>query len=152
MADQRDVNNMIAQEQIEDEAFKNMYISKRLPEVINYERGINNAKEGDTEDLASKKIAGFKEDLSAVDKPDILQDEAAILQEDDVNEDEESNSESESEEGEEAKKQFKTCARPRNESPNSKKLRKKAVKEAKAEKRKNKTKKQIINILSYRRD
>ncbi|CAH1638819.1 unnamed protein product [Spodoptera littoralis] len=143
MAAQRDLNNMTAQEQIEEEAFKNIYIPKRLTEVINYERDINNAKKGDTEDLAYKKIAGFKEDLSAADKPDILQDEAAILQEDDVNEDEESNSESESEEGEEGKKQHKNSARPRDESPNSKKLRKKAVKEEKAEKRKTKTKKHI---------
>lgn len=38
---------------------------------------------------------------------------------------------------------FKNCARPRDESPNSKKARKKAVKEEKAEKRKTKTKKHV---------
>ncbi|KAF9811382.1 hypothetical protein SFRURICE_002751 [Spodoptera frugiperda] len=143
-AAQRDLSNMSAQEQIEEEAFKNIYIPKRLTEVINYERDINKAKKGDADDLAYKKIAGFKEDLSAADKPDILPEETTILQEEEINEEEDSDSESESEgEGEDGKKQFKNCARPRDESPNSKKLRKKAVKEEKAEKRKTKTKKHI---------
>lgn len=38
---------------------------------------------------------------------------------------------------------FKSCARPRDESPNSKKNRKKAIKEANAEKRKVKTPKNV---------
>lgn len=38
---------------------------------------------------------------------------------------------------------FKPSARPRDESPNSKKARKKAVKDEKAEKRKTKTKKHV---------
>lgn len=43
-------------------------------QVINYERDINKAKQGDTEDLAYKKIAGFNEDFTGTaDKPDILQ-------------------------------------------------------------------------------
>ncbi|KAH9644148.1 hypothetical protein HF086_010363 [Spodoptera exigua] len=143
-AAQRNLDDMTAQEQIEEEAFKNIYIPKRLTEVINYERDINKAKTGNAEELAYKKIAGFKEDLSAADKPEILQED--ILQEDDINEDSGSESDSEGESGdgeEESRKQFKNCARPRDESPNSKKLRKKAVKEEKAEKRKTKTKKHI---------
>lgn len=38
---------------------------------------------------------------------------------------------------------FKDCSRPRDESPESKKLRKKAVKDAKADKRKVKIKKHV---------
>lgn len=44
-------------------------------QVINYERDIKKAKEGDTADLIYKKIAGFNEDLTTVDKPDILQED-----------------------------------------------------------------------------
>ncbi|CAG4950658.1 unnamed protein product [Colias eurytheme] len=131
----RNFDEMSAQEQVEEEAFKNVYIPKRLTEVINYERDITKAKKGDTTDLIYKKIAGFNEDLTGtVDKPD-------ILQEDEISESG-SDSDSENEEGDE-KTKFKNSARPRDESPNSKKARKKAVKEEKAEKRKSKTKKHV---------
>lgn len=44
-------------------------------QVINYERDINKAKEGETEELVYKKIAGFNEDLTGtVHKPQILQE------------------------------------------------------------------------------
>ncbi|XP_023936391.2 serine/threonine-protein kinase RIO1 [Bicyclus anynana] len=131
----RNFEELTAQEQIEEEAFKNIYIPKRLTEVINYERDINKAKKGETGDLAYKKIAGFNDDLTGtVDKPDILQ------------EDEISDSASESssnDEADENKGKFKNSARPRDESLESKKARKKAVKEEKAERRKTKTKKHI---------
>ncbi|XP_045766216.1 serine/threonine-protein kinase RIO1 [Maniola jurtina] len=131
----RNFEELTAQEQIEEEAFKNIYIPKRLTEVINYERDINKAKKGETADLAYKKIAGFNEDLTGtVDRPDILQDDAIS----------DSGSEKSSdEEGDENQTKFKPSARPRDESPESKKARKKAVKEDKAEKRKSKTKKHV---------
>ncbi|KAJ0178425.1 hypothetical protein K1T71_006248 [Dendrolimus kikuchii] len=131
----RNFEDMTAQEQIEEEAFKNVYIPKRLTEVINYERDINKAKKGDTEDLTYKKIAGFNEDLTGtVDKPDILQDDAVS---------ESGSGSSSDDEDEDQKTKFKNSSRPRGESPDSKKARKKAVKEEKAEKRKTKTKKHI---------
>lgn len=131
----RNFEEMSAQEQVEEEAFKNIFIPKRLTEVINYERDINKAKAGDTDDITYKKIAGFNEDLTGtVDKPDILQYDSLS----------ESNSEDSSDdEDDDQKSKFKNSARPRDESPNSKKNRKKAVKEEKAEKRKTKTKKHI---------
>ncbi|KAJ8716258.1 hypothetical protein PYW08_013543 [Mythimna loreyi] len=133
----RNFEEMTAQEQVEEEAFKNIYIPKRLTEVINYERDITKAKTGDTEDLAYKKIAGFNEDLTAADKPEILQEVDISASGSD------SGSEEDTEDDNESTKQFKSSARPRDESPNSKKLRKKAVKEEKAEKRKTKTKKHV---------
>lgn len=45
--------------------------------MINYERDITKAKKGDTDDLAYKKIAGFNEDLTAANKPEILQEDAS---------------------------------------------------------------------------
>ncbi|CAG5025146.1 unnamed protein product [Parnassius apollo] len=138
----RNFDEMTAQEQVEEEAFKNVYIPKRLTEVINYERDISKAKKGDTEDLTYKKIAGFNEDLTGtVDKPDILKEDNI---DDDENDASESGSDvSSNEEGDDGKTKFKNSARPRDESPDSKKARKKAVKEEKAEKRKTKTKKHI---------
>ncbi|XP_032520741.2 serine/threonine-protein kinase RIO1 [Danaus plexippus] len=132
----RNFEELTAQEQIEEEAFKNVYIPKRLDEVINYERDINKAKKGETEDLIYQKIAGFNEDFTGtVDKPQILQDEDVSCSGSGSSDDEDED------DGERTK--FKNSARPRDESPNSKKARKKAVKEEKAEKRKTKTKKHI---------
>lgn len=131
----RNFEDMTAQEQVEEEAFKNIYIPKRLTEVINYERDISKAKKGDTEDLTYKKIAGFKEDLSGTaNRPE-------ILEEDDVSGS--SDSSEDEDRDEESGTKFKNSARPRDESPNSKKSRKKAIKEEKAERRKSKTKKHV---------
>lgn len=132
----RNFDEMTAQEQIEEEAFKNVYIPKRLTEVINYERDITNAKKGESEELIYKKIAGLNKDLSGTtDKPEILQDV-------DIS-DSGSEGSSESEDENIDSTRFKNSARPRDESPDSKKARKKAVKEEKAEKRKTKTKKHV---------
>ncbi|XP_047993715.1 serine/threonine-protein kinase RIO1 [Leguminivora glycinivorella] len=136
-ASTRKFEEMTAQEQVEEEAFKNIYIPKRLTEVINYERDINKAKKGDTEDLAYKKIAGFNEDLSTVNKPEILEEC------DFSGRGSASGSESSEDEDGDSHPKFISSARPRDESPNTKKARKKAVKEEKAEKRKTKVKKHI---------
>lgn len=46
-------------------------------QVINYEQDITKAKQGETEDLTYKKVAGFNEDLTGTAvKPEILQDVA----------------------------------------------------------------------------
>ncbi|CAH2981200.1 unnamed protein product [Chilo suppressalis] len=133
----RNFEDMSAQEQVEEEAFKNVYIPKRLTEVIDYERDINKAKKGETEDLIYKKIAGFNENLTGtINTPEILQNDEIT--------DSESGSESnEDDEGDNDTSKFKNAARPRDESPNSKKARKKAVKDDRAEKRKTKTKKHV---------
>ncbi|XP_026486787.2 serine/threonine-protein kinase RIO1 [Vanessa tameamea] len=136
----RDFEEMTAQEQIEEEAFKNVYIPKRLTEVINYERDITKAKKGETADLIYKKIAGFNEDFTGtVNKPDILEDDDLSGTGSEYSSDDDDNGDDD----DDAKTKFKNSARPRDESPNSKKARKKAVKEEKAEKRKTKTKKHI---------
>ncbi|KAI5645531.1 RIO1 family domain-containing protein [Phthorimaea operculella] len=130
----RNFEEMTAQEQIEEEAFKNVYIPKRLTEVINYERDISKAKTGDTEDLMYKKIAGFNENLTGTaEKPDILQEDEILS---------DSGSEGSDEDDEQGTK-FKNSARPRDESLEEKKARKKALKEEKAEKRKSKTPKHV---------
>ncbi|KAM3966124.1 RIO kinase 1 [Aphomia sociella] len=135
----RNYEEMSAQEQIEEETFKNVYIPKRLTEVINYERDINQAKEGETDDLMYKKIAGFNEDLTvSANTPEILQNGSGAENNSDTDSDDDSN-----EVEQENNTKFKNHARPKNESPESKKARKKAVKEEKAERRKTKTKKHV---------
>ncbi|KAG7296364.1 hypothetical protein JYU34_021503 [Plutella xylostella] len=135
----RNFEEMTAQEQIEEETFKNVYIPKRLTEVIDFERDIKKAREGDVEDLTYQKITGLKPDLTGTtNKPD-------ILDYDDVSESGsgEDGSSSGDMENSDRPTAFVPSCRPRDESPDSKKARKKAVKQEKAEKRKTKVKKHV---------
>ena len=137
-------------QQIEDQVFKQAYIPQNLTQVIDIERDIKLAKSG-KEDLIYKTLVGLKADLSKpIDTPEILakdSKEAKDGGDDDDSTDGTDNSEqdesSEEECLEENESKFVTSARPRNESPESRKARKKAVKEQRAEKRKTKTKKHI---------
>ncbi|XP_050298831.1 serine/threonine-protein kinase RIO1 [Anthonomus grandis grandis] len=121
-------------EQIDEEVFKQAYIPKRLTEVIDFERDINQAKSGLVEDLVYKTLVGLKSDLSGtIQQPEILEEQVKS----EGSEDESSGSE------EEEESKFVDSSRPRHESLDEKKARKKAVKEAQAEKRKVKVKKHI---------
>lgn len=132
-ASRRSFEEMTAQEQIDNEVFKTMFIPKRLTEVIDIERDINKAKSGMIDDLIYKTITGLKGDLSGtVTNPEILGNGSESG----------SGSGSESESDEEESK-FVNSARPRNETMDDKKARKKAVREAQAEKRKTKVKKHV---------
>lgn len=126
---------------MEEEVFKNTYIPKRLTEVVDFERDIQQVKSGETQDLVYKTIVGLKADLSgAAQKPDILEGK----HENDTTESSSSSSsddEKSSDEDEESK--FKDTSRPKHETLEEKKARKKAVKDAKAEKRRTKIKKHL---------
>jgi len=112
----RTLEEVTAQEQIDEEVFKKAFIPKRLTEVVDAERDIEMVQSGG--DLVYHTIIGLQP-------------------EDTVEDDSESSSSSE------LGSNFINSSRPRNESPESKKLRKKAVKEQKAEKRKTKIKKHV---------
>nr|CAD7426731.1 unnamed protein product [Timema monikensis] len=63
-----------AQEQIDEEVFKNAFIPKRLAEVVDIERDIRNVKSGKEKELVYKTITGLKGDLSGPQtKPEILE-------------------------------------------------------------------------------
>ncbi|XP_070164692.1 serine/threonine-protein kinase RIO1 [Polyergus mexicanus] len=139
------------QQQIEEAVFKQAYIPQRLTQVVNVERDINLAKSG--KDLIYKTLIGLKADLSKpAETPEILADkhkkdknigkesDTCSSSEDSNNSDNENDSETKSENN---KSKFINSARPRNESPDSKKARKKTVKEQQAEKRKIKVKKHV---------
>ena len=137
-------------QQIEDQVFKQAYIPQNLTQVIDIERDIKLAKSG-KEDLIYKTLVGLKADLSKpIDTPEILAKDSKKAKdgsdEDDSTDGTDNSEQDESSEEEcleENESKFVTSARPRNESPESRKARKKAVKEQRAEKRKTKTKKHI---------
>ncbi|KAL6260388.1 hypothetical protein P5V15_007916 [Pogonomyrmex californicus] len=143
--------NDLQQQQIEEAVFKHAYIPQRLTQVINVERDINLAKSG--KNLIYKTLIGLKADLSKpAETPEILaskhkdkdmkkENDSYTSSENSDNSDNENESETSNEDNKQSK--FVNSARPRNESPESRKARKKAVKEQQAEKRKVKIKKHI---------
>ncbi|KAJ8932353.1 hypothetical protein NQ314_014720 [Rhamnusium bicolor] len=109
---------------VEEEVFKQAYIPKRLTEVIDFERDINQAKSGIANDLVYKTLVGLKSDLSGtMQQPEILQD--SIKEEESG--DETIEAESSSEDGE---SKFQDSSRPRHETLDEKKARKKAFETA----------------------
>lgn len=136
-------------QQIEEEVFKQAYIPQNLTQVIDVERDIKLAKSG-KEDLIYKTLVGLKADLSKpVNSPEILAKDSKKI--DDADEERSSEESDDSEEDEDSAEEtvlgheskFVNSARPRDESPGTKKARKKAVKEQQAEKRKTKMKKHV---------
>ncbi|KAH8388831.1 hypothetical protein KR215_001070 [Drosophila sulfurigaster] len=136
----RDFDAITAQEKIDEAVWQSTYIPKRLDEVPHFERDVAKAKQGVQQDLVYAKITGLTSELDVKKQPDVL--EAKQNNGDSDKEDSENESD-ESQEGDETTKAFKNSARPRDESPDSKKARKKAVKDAKAEQRKVKVKKHV---------
>nr|XP_023014701.1 serine/threonine-protein kinase RIO1-like [Leptinotarsa decemlineata] len=60
-------------EQVDEKVFLQAYIPQRLTEVIDFERDINQAKAGHSENLMYKTLVGLKSDLSGtVQRPEIL--------------------------------------------------------------------------------
>lgn len=116
-----------AQEQIEEQVFKSVFIPRSLLEVDYPEREMAKLKAGDHE-MLYKTVTGVQ-----IDNDD---DHSSGTES-------EGSEEEEEEDDDEESKVFKDSHRPRDESPGSKKERKKAVKDEKAEKRKSKVKKHI---------
>nr|XP_018918258.1 PREDICTED: serine/threonine-protein kinase RIO1-like [Bemisia tabaci] len=137
-----------AAEQIDMEVFKNAYIPQTLQQVIDVERDVFSVKQGVKQEnpLYYQTIVGLEEDLSRTKLvPDILKSEKEESSSGSSSEEEEESeyeSANEEADGSEATK-FVNSARPRNESSDAKKQRKKEVKEAQSEKRKSKIKKHI---------
>ncbi|KAJ8669715.1 hypothetical protein QAD02_000974 [Eretmocerus hayati] len=150
-------NEVDPEQQIEEEVFKNAYIPQRLDEVIDFERDIKLAKAG-KQDLVYKTLVGLKADLS---KPALVPEillkkledskRSDQCQSDDETTDDESgscsetSSDDESDEGSDSEKEskFVNSARPRHETSDERKARKKALKEERAENRKSKMKKHV---------
>lgn len=169
----RTVEDVSEQDKIDEEVFKNAFIPRTLDQVIDFERDYLQAKEGEATEFLYSKIAGMKTDLSGPQLvPTLLQnsskngnnenletetlpntkelDEGNDVADDSEDEDQEEDQDGEisdenSEEGSGEEKSVKkgTIVRPRGESPESKKERKRLVKEEQKEKRQNKIPKHI---------
>ncbi|XP_068247120.1 serine/threonine-protein kinase RIO1 isoform X2 [Palaemon carinicauda] len=146
VASSRLLGEMSNNERVNEEVFKNVYLPKTLDDVVDFERDRMQLKEGikTEDDIAYRTIIGLNKDLSGVAlTPSILpkeDDESSV----DGSADDENSEESEDGESNEDKSSNKvTIIRPRGESPSTKKERKKAFKDAKAEKRKTKVKKHL---------
>jgi RIO kinase 1 len=144
----------------DEEVFKKAFIPRKLNDVVDFERDLDRIREGiDTDLIFYPTVIGMKTDLSGVlDKPSILGSTAtpsAVSNDnDDDNDDDDSTSssgEGSASDGEDGSRSDSdhvrpeddeggttTHCRPRGESPNSRKERKKLVKEAQREKRKTK--------------
>ncbi|KAI4463790.1 serine/threonine-protein kinase rio1 [Holotrichia oblita] len=127
-AGERLQEEITSKEQVDEEVFKNAYIPKRLTEVVDAERDITLAKSNGVDNLVYKTITGLKidsiETKKITDEPENSSDE-----DDGSNTDSDCSSENEG-------SRFVNCARPKHETTEEKKERKKAIKEQQAEKRK----------------
>uniref|UniRef100_A0A1B0CJV8 Serine/threonine-protein kinase RIO1 n=1 Tax=Lutzomyia longipalpis TaxID=7200 RepID=A0A1B0CJV8_LUTLO len=133
----RSLDDLPDEEKVQEEVFQNVFIPKRLDEVVHYERDIRRAKAGEGDQLLYKTITGLSATLEVKNVPDILKRDTEDADSSEFSEDHDDYDEEDDE------SKFKNSARPRDESPESKKARKKAVKDAKAEKRKTKVPKHV---------
>ncbi|XP_008468429.1 serine/threonine-protein kinase RIO1-like [Diaphorina citri] len=129
------------QEEVEQEVFRQAYIPQTLNEVVDFERDINLIKsgQGSSNTLIYQNIVGLNADLSG---PKLIP-ELLAQDKDDEETGESSEGDSDSGSEEERGSKFVNSARPRDETAESKKLRKQEVKQQKAEKRKTKVKKHV---------
>ncbi|RNA31356.1 serine threonine- kinase RIO1-like [Brachionus plicatilis] len=146
--------NLAHTEKVDDEVFKHSYIPYTMNDVVDIERDFRRAKQG--ENLIYTTLLGLNPDLSKPrEAPVILEKEEetkVIDQSEESSEEEEESEESENSESESEDEDgtIKVCKinreihhRPRDESPNSRRTRKAAVKEERREKRKSKTPKHM---------
>ncbi|GAB6022249.1 Serine/threonine-protein kinase RIO1 [Chamberlinius hualienensis] len=144
----RSNNELTNEDLVNDKVFQQIYIPQRLDEVNHFERDIQEAKVGPNSEMLYQTITGMKPDLSGPQmKPTILEDDSDKENSDnesDKENSEESESEEDNDDDEETKPKKKNDSkRPRNLSPNSRRERKRDIKEAQREKRKTKVKKHV---------
>ncbi|CAB4064935.1 RIOK1 [Lepeophtheirus salmonis] len=126
-ASSRTEEEQTAQDLMDEEVFKRIFIPRRLNEVDKPEREISRAKNGQGDEPSYQSVTGIRVRRGS--------DECVSSSGDTDSDDENSSPEDED------KIPFRSSRRPRIESPDSKKERKKAVKDSHAEKRKCKVKK-----------
>lgn len=158
MTANRTLEEITEQDKVDEEVFKKVFIPRNLDDVANFERDILNANKGNTDQLFYQTVVGQKTDLSGPQVVPLLLEKSDIKSaekhpcDNDSTKTGSSSSESEYESGQEDNNESRdNCKtidtavnfRPRNESPNSRKNRKKLVKEAKQKSRAEKTPKHI---------
>ncbi|XP_038057076.1 serine/threonine-protein kinase RIO1-like [Patiria miniata] len=131
LASERSEQQQSEQEKVDEEVFKTVFIPRNLDDVGDYEEDIMKVQKGQTDEIFYQKLTGLEESSEKAQTPE----EHGLDSEgdSDTSEDEERSNESGS----------RLHHRPRDESPNAKRERKKAVKEEKREHRKNKIPKHV---------
>ncbi|XP_055333565.1 serine/threonine-protein kinase RIO1-like [Paramacrobiotus metropolitanus] len=128
-------NDLTEEEQVAEEVFKRAFIPQRLEDVIDFERDVRKLKEGQHDDLLYKTLAPVETaNVSASDVQDVS---------DTSESEEEDNSEHDAENKPSGSGPNPLYQRSRDESPNTKKERKQAVKDQQREKRKQKVPKHV---------
>jgi len=120
----RNVDELTAQQKIDEEVFKNAFIPKRLNEVYNAERDVFEKEKGG--DLIYKTITGLHGGPKGNKGWETESEETCSSDEED-----------------EIEKEKKLPLRPKNETAEERRARKKVIKDEKAEKRKTKTPKHV---------
>lgn len=140
VAVERPVGRMTDEEKLDEEIFKNVFIPKSLDQVVDFERDLAQLKLGvkSENDIHYRRLLGLSADLKTIETENNLLAGDADDSGGDISDDESNGSD---EEVEGSGGDRITVGRDREESPNSKKERKKAVKMEAAEKRKTKLKK-----------
>ncbi|XP_071964522.1 serine/threonine-protein kinase RIO1-like [Antedon mediterranea] len=142
IASERSENEPTEQEKVDEGVFKQTYIPRTLDEVEDYEKHILKIQEGGAgEEIYYSTLTGMKPDLSGVQQQPALLSEQTNEEIDDS--DTGSSDDEESEGSLTGSRQSHKHQRSRDESPNTKKERKQAVKDEKREKRKTKVPKHL---------
>lgn len=131
----RNIDELTAQEKIDEEVFKNAFIPKTLSDVYDVERDVFGKKDSEEKnELIYTTVVGLDSELKVAEKPKVLEDENIL---------EDISDESDASEGEDDEKQKTQASRSKTETLEEKKARKKAVKDEKAQKRENKIPKHV---------
>ena len=142
VASERTEDERTAQQEVEEEVFKQIFIPRSLLEVSFPERDIAGIKSGKTEE-AYQSVTGVQVDHSAGYKQKSTRPKQCTNQCSGCDDTSDTDTSEREDDPEKMESKFKDSHRPRTESPDSRKARKKAVREEKAEKRENKIKKHI---------
>ena len=136
---ERTVESVTAQDKVDEEVFKQAFIPRTLDEVPNFERDVRRIQSGTDDGLIFyQTVTGMKKDLSGAQTKATEEHESSCESdsENDTDEERDETIDGDKDINEGDVKKCITIIRPRDESPNSKKERKKAAKEAQREKRK----------------
>ncbi|XP_066926541.1 serine/threonine-protein kinase RIO1-like isoform X1 [Clytia hemisphaerica] len=125
---------------IDEEVFKNAYIPQRLDEVIDYERDLEKAKDGDTENIYYANVTGMNKELSGAKKGVHFADQDSGSGSEDSGTDD---GESTDDEDDTAEPETEQCEESNKSKKELRKENKKAVKEENREKRKEKMPKHV---------
>ena len=144
IASDRTDEDLVQEDLIDEEVFKNAYIPQRLDEVINFERDIEKAKTGDTHNIYYANFTGMNKDLTGAKDRQVRFEEQKVEDEkvdEGVESEEEEDENSSEEDSDDEKDKNGYNEEDEGETRSKKDLRKenkKAVKEENREKRKEK--------------